>query len=118
MKIKIAEATPSQLNWLVAVYEGEGTPYIGPDGKQKLATASYTTDWGFAGEIIEREEIGHARIPTKAGELREYCAWKYRDEQVTKPTKYSHGPTQLMAIMRCHLTSLLGDEAEVPEELT
>jgi hypothetical protein len=38
------------------------------------------------------------------------------DEFMAMPDPY-HGPTPLIAAMRCYVASKLGDEVEIPEEL-
>ena len=69
-----------------------------------------STNWAQGGPIIEREEIalapGYNWEATKEIEYRgeaDYCV--------------QHGPTPLVAAMRCIVASNLGDEVEIPEEL-
>ena len=133
MKIKTSEATELQLDWLVAKCEGVDVELIGarmiterrrlsftPEEMASLAApkpylvipgvgnAAYSTDWSQGGPIIERKGIGTfkedvawvATLP-KASWLMELC-----------------GPTPLIAGMRCYVASELGDEVEIPEELT
>ena len=66
----------------------------------------YATDWSQSGPIIERERIRVHHFLTKAdwgASLREQ-GW-------------FHGPTPLIAAMRCYVASKLGDNVEIPEEL-
>ena len=156
MKIKVSEATNTQLNWLVAKCEGgtfkpkrcfdcrhyeerqgvdEAIQYCHhpkmdfEDGSGALtAWASdykthdlcpisgltpnpYSTDWAQGGQIIEREKIG-LREPHEVKDR-----WYARI--TTDVTVFMQpGPTPLIAAMRCFVASKLGDEAEVPDELT
>ena len=64
-----------------------------------------STDWAQGGPIIEREktaikENGYGHWFAKVG-----------------TGKWMHGPTPLIAAMRCHVASKLGEEIDVPEAL-
>ncbi len=156
MKIKVSEATRSQLDWLVAkcmntlgakpgrcfdckhheeragrddpIYychhpkSTHETDYgwgnaISPDYGvhpqcpiTTLTPEPYSTDWAQGGPIIDRERISirqwanlpivHAYMPTIGVE------WSSDDS------------SPLVAAMRCFVASKLGDEVEVPDELT
>jgi hypothetical protein len=63
------------------------------------------TNWAQGGPIIEREMISIEWT----GE--DWMAYIFHDEEC-------FGPTPLIAAMRCYVASKLGDEVEVPEELT
>jgi hypothetical protein len=67
---------------------------------------SPSTDWSQGGPIIEREGIavGMADDFWQA-HLSEFHLWE-------------NGPTPLIAAMRCYVASKLGDEVDVPEELS
>lgn len=110
MKIKTSDATPLQLNWLVATCEGADEETLDPITFKYTAHASggwcFSTDWSQGGPIIERERIliePHSRT--------EWCA-TYKC-----PDAIFDGPTPLIAAMRCYVASKLGDEVEIPEEL-
>ena len=91
MKIKTSELTPQQLNAVVSNIEGH--------------EANYATDWAHGGPIIEGERI--AQWPDEEGGwLASANEGKGNDH---------HGPTPLIAAMRCFVASKLGDEIEVPE---
>lgn len=111
MKIKIAEATPIQLNYLVARCESVEVEYINDNITKYLLQRglrgrySPSTAWTQGGPIIERE-----RIETRYDGRKAWCAW-HRDYGAI------HGPTLLIAAMRCFVASVLGDEVEIPEEL-
>ncbi len=74
-----------------------------------------STDWAQGGPIIEREEISTVFVGTG------WDAWKTNSPYVAIPRNLqpdTHGPTKLIAAMRCYVTSKLGDELEIPVELT
>jgi hypothetical protein len=64
-----------------------------------------STDWSQGGPIIERERIS---ITHQVGR------WAAQ----TDDDLFAYGPTPLIAAMRCYVASKLGDEVEIPEELT
>ena len=112
--IKVSGATPVQLDWLVAKCEGVNEEafnlYYTPTEPSDLDTHGYpefhySTIWAQGGPILEREGISIYRMTSD---------WSaaYNPSGATQD-----GPTPLIAVMRCYLTSKLGDEAEVPEEL-
>ena len=103
MKIKTNQLTGAALDWAVA--ECEGVIYHGP------AWTKYSTDWAQGGPIIEREKIGFKYT----GAALDFVAW-VNGQLSTKHDKY--GPTPLIAAMRCYVTSKLGDDIDIPEELT
>jgi hypothetical protein len=71
----------------------------------------YSTGWAQGGPIIEREMFVLWPI---AGYVDEKRKWSCRPSGYGKT---QHGPTPLIAAMRCYVASKLGDEVEVPEEL-
>ena len=125
MKIKTSELTGATLDWAVAIAEGYGEPnrlflYGEPKKHVRIANqdgiehtyaysfkANFSTDWSQGGPIIEREisELYEHKplecwaAKSKAGDLR-------------------YGPASLIAAMRCYVASKLGDEVEVPDELS
>lgn len=121
MKIKVSEATPLQLNWMVAKCEGKietgpyGCPWVN-NGELHLHycdvillhTYDPSTNWAEGGPIIEREDMD-VGTSTHGG---------WRAVLATEPEyTYGEGPTPLIAAMRCYVASKLGDEVDVPEEL-
>lgn len=108
--MKVAEASGLALDWMVANAERKniiqvvkGITYV-PE-YPRIGGVQYhpSTDWAQGGPIIEREGIfsgPHCDI---------FIAW-------TGGTRWE-GPTQLIAAMRCYVSSKLGDEVEVPEVL-
>jgi len=94
MKLKTSELTGAALDWAVSAANGDSD--IHP----------YSTDWSDGGPIIEREYI----------ELTIDLAWNAAIRGGDKDD-IAHGPTPLIAAMRCYVMSQLGDEIEIPEEL-
>lgn len=111
MKIKTSEATKRQLNWLVAKCEGASADTLESyvDGMREAGDGDFTDDWSLAGPIMEREKI-YAR------EEREGLYFGYKWNGVVH-RQMSEGPKPLIAAMRCHVVSRLGNEVEVPDEL-
>ena len=74
---------------------------------------AYSSDWSLGGPIIEREliELGTS---CEGG----WFACMNNDIDTIAMLHYASAPTPLIAAMRCHVASKLGDEVEVPEELT
>ncbi len=72
-------------------------------------------DWAQGGAIIEQEEISISR-EFSSGRI-EWAAWTpapFRDDAEA----FGYGETPLIAAMRCYVASKLGDEVEIPSELT
>lgn len=118
MKINVSEATGPALNWLVAkasqpIYSDAALISAVHGGYDGIGTYhepfNPSTDWAQGGPIIERERISirqwtnvpivHAYMP------HDDAPWA------------SDGTSPLIAAMRCFVTSKLGDEVDVPEEL-
>lgn len=118
MKVKVNEASGPVLDWMVAKCEeanvGEGyyTGIVLRDGEVKYAPS---TDWAQGGPIIERECIS----VVIAGNGYCMATMSYQNEDEDKDMDCEeHGPTPLVAAMRCFVVSRLGEEVEVPDELT
>jgi hypothetical protein len=106
MKIKTSELTGAALDWAVAKCEG-GV------GENQLLGAWYapSTDWAQGGEIIEREKMA---VMTSVDDANEWVASIFEPNWNFNLT----GPTPLIAAMRCYVASKIGNEVEIPEELT
>jgi hypothetical protein len=122
MKIKTSELQGSALDWAVAKCEGielSNGCYnrLLVDGRmsagQKMLTPyNPSTDWAQGGLIIEREWLDVTPWPNESDEdLRWQC------KQHDSIDCVAFGPTPLIAAMRCYVSSVLGDEVEVPSEL-
>ena len=75
--------------------------------------------WAHGGPIIEREGI-ELQCNTSALQA---AAYKNANPDWFACLKFKradhwHGPTPLIAAMRCYVASKLGDEVEIPTELT
>jgi hypothetical protein len=124
--MKTSELTGAALDWAVAKCESypvsmSKTGYLifcdpliqcGPRGTQY----SPSTNWAQGGPIIEREGISVAYdVELSQAEGSEYWATIYA---VDSGDGRIYGPTPLIAAMRCYVASKLGDDIEIPKELT
>lgn len=85
-----------------------------------LADLDYSSAWGLAGPIIEREKITISPNDSKSYIGQEpWTAYRvallFTDEG---EKEYMHGPTPLIAAMRCYVASKMGEEINIPEELS
>lgn len=114
MKIKTSELSGVVLDWAVTtIEEPEALRYGVDDWREQRRSGRgeyphrYHQNWNQGGPIIEREGILFTR--TNDGEM--YHAW------IVRRNASALGPTHLIAAMRCHVASHLGDEADIPEAL-
>lgn len=129
--MKTSDLIGPALDWAVAKCEGytnlradtDGALVINPPRKDYgpvyLYDQEFSTDWAQGGPIIEREKI--STWWDKAG------CWHAADKRWVEIDVDSEefldlpdtmiGPTPLIAAMRCYVSSKLGDEIEIPEEL-
>lgn len=128
MKIKVSEATPLQLDWLVAKAQGRTEIRVfapsrptdrgwvevrfNPEPKASTARFDPSENWSQGGPIIEREYINITHPYGFDGANNEWVA-------TSKFGGYEQywGHTPLIAAMRCFVALKLGDEVDVPEEL-
>ena len=119
--MKTSELTGAALDWAVAKCEGyqavftNGTlrPVFRKGEAVEDTWPSYSTDWLAGGPIIEREWLDITPWPNESDEeLRWQC------KQHDSINCVAFGPTPLIAAMRCCVASKLGDEIEIPKELT
>jgi hypothetical protein len=116
--MKTNELTRHALNWAVAKCEGVEL-YSGPRDNNPAYKANWvrrkhgdlyqpSTDWAQGGPIIEREKIDV------------FCSGVVWDASTgdRHPNVVCAGKTPLEAAMRCYVASKLGDEVEIPEELS
>jgi hypothetical protein len=114
--MKTSELTGAALDWAAAQAEGLlafGHRKISDDCVITLSTGEFeifkpSSNWALAGPIIERECIELV--------LDGWGAWNAALRGGDKDD-IAHGPTPLVAAMRCYVASKLGDEVDVPEEL-
>jgi hypothetical protein len=107
-EMKTSELTGAALDWAVAKCEQQ----LDEDSMLlpvEWHLASFSTDWAYGGEIIEREGIQiqrHASVWIALPPDTEFSEEAYQE-----------GDTPLVAAMRCYVASKFGDEIDVPEEL-
>ena len=121
MKIETSELTGPALAYAVA----QITPdlmqvglcfYIRDAESGERVLFNPAENWSQGGPIIERECIqitpyNAASAQPKNAEY--WCAAMYLETEMAE----GYGPTPLIAAMRCFVSSRLGDEIELPEEL-
>lgn len=126
MKIKTSELTGTALDWAVQWAHNPtgptGAGWYERDANNKLFdplneyTISPSTDWAQGGPIIERGHI-HTWTDRKdaayAGHPDSYWV-----AEMTELGGIWWGPTPLIAAMRCYVANRLGDEIDIPKELT
>jgi hypothetical protein len=126
MKIKTSESTGAALDWAVmsVIYPGIDTGQFWFDF---VKANPHSTRWDLAGPIIEREGI---QLEPIGAEDFDYDFEEEEEgeegEQVSgwsafhmiKGGRHHSDESLLVAAMRCYVASKLGDEVEVPEELT
>ena len=124
--MKTAELIGTALDWAVAVCEGAtdfrhdtvATYWVTINGKDRALAKNWaqsftpSVDWTQGGPIIEREKI--ALTPSFSG-----SAWvAHLPMKPISKQCCSGGLTPLIVAMRCYVACKLGDEIEIPEELT
>jgi hypothetical protein len=112
--MKTSELKGAALDWAVAKCEGydwmNGNA-VHPRNGLPCGVIPFSTNWAQGGPIIEREGISLIR-QTPDRWVSEYSNGCDRFDHAR-----SHGPTPLIAAMRCYVASKLGDDVDVPEEL-
>ena len=107
--MKTSELKGTALDWAVAECEGYNLEQTWLPAQYALEDFSPSTNWAQAGPIIEREKITLLRW--RDG----WQAWIWFEH--TRVVHDAYGPTPLIAAMRCYVTSKLGNEVHIPEEL-
>jgi hypothetical protein len=121
--MKTNELTGAALDWAVAKCEGHDVfikhapvqVMYTPKGKRSWYIYTPSTNWAQGGPIIEREGI--------VVDSRKEYGWIAAREFWYLEDKADHalcskGETYLIAAMRCYVESILGDDINIPEELT
>lgn len=124
--MKTSELQGTALDWAVAKCEGvhvsmarggwfvfdsdAWAEFRNDYNDDKLQSFRPSTNWAQGGPIIEREM---AKIERFSDAL-----WEATIFTRTAQDFVQDGPTPLIAAMRCYVASKLGDEVEVPEELS
>jgi hypothetical protein len=96
MKVKTEDLTNRALDWAVGQALKLPAPYW------------YSTDWSKGGPIIEREGIAMWPDEEEGG--------FFASSNEGAGADY-HGPTPLIAAMRCFVASRLGEEVDIPDDL-
>lgn len=96
--MKTSELSDAALDWAVMQCRGLVWALHG--------RVPFSTDWAQGGPIIEREYI---QLTIDLG----WIATRKEGPAVSE----EHGPTPLIAAMRCYVASVLGDEVEIPATL-
>lgn len=137
MKIKTSELTGTTLDWAVAKCEGaaekwrSGAPFLW-DGTPCIRMYGHDVDYTPSADpaqghpIIEREGIatrprllvGTSESGQDVCERHGWIASMGYNPQICRYRHEAEGPTALIAAMRAFVASKLGDEVDVPEELT
>lgn len=118
--MKTSDLTGAALDWAVAKCEGvrlsgASLSYqVETHGTVSRGSAPYapSQDWGIAGPIIEREWLDVTPWPNESEE-----SYRWQCRQHDSIDTCAFGQTPLVAAMRCHVASKMGDVVEVPNEL-
>jgi hypothetical protein len=123
MQVKVSTLSGIALDWAVAHSAGYTDwdshtetfmgPVYGSATRTRISPPEYSTDWSLGGEIIECEKIEI----TPWGVNGEWRARDFYEPSPGVPCAEEYGPTPLIAAMRCYVTSKLGEEVEIPDEL-
>lgn len=113
MQIKVSNATPLQLDWLVAQVEGvtfeavdSFMAYHDEDG-----IYNYTTNWAQGGPVLSKARI--SRTIDHSGLWVAYSGFNLNDEK-----EFMHcDRDERIAGFRCLVESRLGKKVKVPGEL-
>lgn len=113
MRIQTSELTGAALDWAVAKCEGiswaERTNNPMFFKWEHGQIPHFSTEWAQGGPIIDREDIELCDATGHHESAKHMGVWRNN--------VFGFGQTKLIAAMRCYVTSKLGDEVEVPEEL-
>jgi hypothetical protein len=124
MKTKTSELTGAALDW--AVLEASGNPSKLEWRKAEYGGLQVRMTVKLLGIIIKDwSAYGPSEIWSQGGPIieRENIELERREDWTAKMcfqpvTRHEDGPTPLIAAMRCYCCSKLGEEVEVPDELS
>lgn len=121
MKVRTQELIGPALNWAVANIE-KVPVIIGEDLRlwEDLGEGARGNEVNFEAlflPLLERKRIEVS--PKERYSARVSSGWQASLLEGTQDKKalYMEGPTALVAVLRCHVASELGDVVEVPDEL-
>lgn len=114
MRVKTSELSGAELDWAVAHCD-----YTDPDTCSFIVSHDGfrpSADWAQGGPIIEREKINIAKVGRSLDDAMapHPDCWCAHIDGVWA----MYAETPLIAAMRCFVASKLGDEVDVPNELT
>ena len=114
--MKTSEMQGVALDWVVAKAGMEDFWFVAGEFFISGEDDPYhpSTNWAQGGPIIAGEECIATLERLNGGDWRVQAPY---DAVQDKPGDYYYGPTPLIAAMRCFVSSKLGDEVEIPEEL-
>ena len=107
--MKTSELSGDALNYAVALCEQRRDE---PESNMPVEWhwADFCRVWDFGGEIIERERVDVMWCYDR------WCAYAMTPDGSAQ--MQAEGDTPLIAAMRAYAVSRLGDEIDIPEELT
>jgi hypothetical protein len=110
MKIKVSDATPTQLDWLVVVAKLSGRYSVSE-------LAPYSTSWAHGGPLLEENKISvtYMVLGPYMGSFR--GDFRHGGPKWWNDTTTQYGATYLIAGMRCYVASIFDDDGEIPDEL-
>jgi len=133
MKVKTCELIGPALDWAVCQCEHDDLAALNirfPEQAKHYPKVSPSTVWFQGGPIIKREGIslrsirkpGHSldgqwlakRADTNTGTIVQWVESPFGNKS---ERGFWRGPSPLIAAMRCHVATKLGDEIEIPNEL-
>lgn len=115
--MKTSELIGAALDWAVAQCEREEVSVIRGQLETQWTDNGWkpSTDWAQGGPIIEREWITLECWPNnESDENMRWSGTRYG----SRPLREALGPTPLIAAMRCYVASVLGNEVNIPPDLT
>jgi Protein of unknown function (DUF2591) len=117
-KVKVSEATEIQLDWMVQKAIGwcVEPSRLSFTRLHDEGFFNFSSDWSQGGPIIEQEEI-YIRPTGDAPKWESYVWGIDPEDGIWQFTHQQNGSTPLTAAMRCYVTSKLGEEVEIPDEL-
>ena len=118
--MKTSELTGAALDWAVAKCEGRiDNPKDWLCGKTHAQGYMPSSEWDRGGPIIEREKIS---LRNEEWDKGGWYAFIAKGREVVPFMSINGfdagGDTALEAAMRCYVASRLGDEVEIPKELS
>ena len=131
--VQVKDAEGSVLDWMVAkcevtrsvrMFENSKGFRVYKNERMKMQGINFapSTVWAQGGPIIDRQDIQWCKLngQIEAWSGFDYIDWRIDwDSEARMPegSGFGIGPSILIAAMRCYVSSVLGDEVEVPDEL-